>query len=176
MGEFLDQIPESIQGHVREITKTSGLPDNEESVEKIAQGWIEKKKIFNDQAEIFNMVKINAFRKDDPQSVLAITYSGSIVNVSPLENDARRAEYTSIGLRSDVPAVATGEKTKLLKDIKIDEAIEFEEGPVVSTSPIFDIVVFKEDLPVEEQVEKMREATLILQDEFVKVNKTIILE
>ncbi|KKK73521.1 hypothetical protein LCGC14_2892980, partial [marine sediment metagenome] len=40
MGEFLDKIPENIQDHIREITKTSGLPPDEESVEKIAKGWL----------------------------------------------------------------------------------------------------------------------------------------
>ena len=34
MGQFYDQIPEELKGHVKEITRTSGLPDTEESLEE----------------------------------------------------------------------------------------------------------------------------------------------
>jgi len=46
MSEHLDLIPVEIQSHIRQITKTSGLPDTEESVDMIAQGWLEKKERF----------------------------------------------------------------------------------------------------------------------------------
>jgi hypothetical protein len=45
MGEYLDQVPGEVQDHIRQITKSSGLPDTEESVEMIAQGWLEKKEL-----------------------------------------------------------------------------------------------------------------------------------
>ena len=42
MGEYLDKIPSEVQDHIRQITRTSGLPDTEDSVEMIAKGWIDK--------------------------------------------------------------------------------------------------------------------------------------
>ncbi len=46
MSEYMSQIPVEIQGHIRQITKSSGLPDTEDSLEMIAQGWLEKKERF----------------------------------------------------------------------------------------------------------------------------------
>ena len=46
MGMYLDQVPAEIQSHIRQITKTSGLPDTDMSVDMIAQGWLEKKERF----------------------------------------------------------------------------------------------------------------------------------
>ena len=43
MGEYLSQIPTEIQDHIRQITRSSGLPEGEDSVEMIAMGWLEKK-------------------------------------------------------------------------------------------------------------------------------------
>ena len=46
MGEYIDQVPVEIQDHIRQITKTSGLPDTDDAVDLIAQGWLEKKHRF----------------------------------------------------------------------------------------------------------------------------------
>lgn len=176
MGEFLDQIPENIQGHIKEITKTSGLPDEEASVEKIAQAWLEKKKAFEDQVQNVNMIEVETLAKDDAKGFLAMTNSGSLVNAGPLVDGVRKAEYSSIGIRADVPPTAEKEGVTLTKDVSAGDTIEFENGPVKSTSAIFKIAVCEEGLGAEEQTEKISQATQILQDEFTKVNKTIISE
>ena len=174
MSEFLDQIPEDIQDHIKDITKTSGLPDNDESIEMIAQAWLEKKNVFEEKIEEMNMEELDSFDKEDERGAIVLTYSGSIVNVGPMVDDVRNVEYTSIGIRSDVPDSANNDKSKLGGDINIDETIEFEVGPVKSTSQIFKIAVCKGDLSADEQEEKLKETTVILSDEFAKINSTII--
>ncbi|GAG13885.1 unnamed protein product [marine sediment metagenome] len=176
MGYFFDQIPERIQSHIREITKTSGMPDNEESLEKISEGWLEKKRIFEEQIEDSQMEEIESFSKDDDRGLLALTYSGSIVNVGPLSEDARRLEYSSIGLRLDVPDSVIEEVTDLAGDVETGGSIEFESGRLRSTSPIFKITVCEEGLDAEEQIKTLANITQILLDEFINVNKTVIME
>ncbi len=176
MGEYLDQIPEGIRGHIREITKLSGLLEDEESVEMIAQAWLEKKKAFEEEIQKMSMEELDFFEKDDERAALALTYSGSLVNIGPLVENNRKVQYVSIGLRKDVPDLAEREDSVLAKDVSIDEPIEFETGPVKSTSQIFKIAVLTEDLSLEEQEERITEVTQIIQDEFVEVNKTIISE
>ena len=176
MGEYLDQIPEEIRGHVREITRISGLPEGEESVEKIAQAWLEKKKTFEEEIQKMKMEEIDSFTKEDERAALALTFSGSLVNIGPLVEDRRKVQYMSIGLRKDVPDLAERDDSVLAKDINIDEPIEFVKGPVRSTSQIFKIAVFTGDLSAEEQEEKITEVTQIIGEEFVEVNKTIIAE
>lgn len=176
MGEFLDQVPEGIQQHIRDITKTSGLEDTEESVEKMAQGWLEKKSIFEEKIASMDMEEIEMLEKDREDGVLCMTASGSLVNVGPLVEGGRRVEYTSIGIRADVPPAAEKEGSVLAGDIKVGQSIEFEVGPVKSTSELFKIAICKGDLSAEEQGEKITQATQVLQDEFVKVNKTVVIE
>jgi hypothetical protein len=176
MGEFLDQIPQELQGHIREITRQSGLPGGEDSVEKVAAGWLEKKKVFEDQIEKMNMEEVDLLGKDDERGALALTYSGSLVNIGPLVDNTRKVQYASIGVRGDVPDMAEREGSALAKDVSVDEPIEFENGPVKSTSQIFKIAVLTGNPSPEEQEEKITEATQIIQEEFVEVNKTIIAE
>ena len=42
MTNLLDKIPEHIKLHIKEITKTSGLPDSEESIQELMDAWVEK--------------------------------------------------------------------------------------------------------------------------------------
>ena len=81
MGMYLDQIPQDIQGHIRQITKTSGLPDTEDSVELIAQGWLEKKDLFEKQLSGMNMEEVETLGKDEERGCLVMTYSGSLLNI-----------------------------------------------------------------------------------------------
>jgi hypothetical protein len=175
MGEFLDKLPPNVVPHIREITKTSGLPEGEESVEKIAEAWLGKMAAFEDQIEGLNMEEVALLSKDEPKGSLAITYSGSLVNLGPLVGGARKVEYSSVGLRKDVPASATKEGSRLLKDISPDQTIEFEVGPVKSTSAIYKIAVFKGNPSAELQGKTLAQATQTLKEEFANVNKTVIL-
>lgn len=105
-----------------------------------------------------------------------MTYSGSLVLIGPLVEDSRKAQYISIGLRKDVPDIVDKTDSKLSKDVAVDETVEFEVGPVKSTSQVFKIAVLTEKLPAIEQQQKISEATQVITEEFVEVNKTIIAE
>ena len=176
MGEFFDQIPEHIQGHVRELTKASGMPDDEEYLEMISEAWLQKKRIFEEKIENAEMDEVDAFENSDDRGVLALTYSGSLINIGPRVDDIRNLEYTSVGLRADVPDAVTEPSSEIDGTINIDKPLKFSAGRVKNTSAIFKISVPHEDLSVEEQIEKLDEVTMILRDEFVDVNKTFILD
>ncbi|HUZ16786.1 MAG TPA: hypothetical protein VMV68_00245, partial [Spirochaetia bacterium] len=89
---------------------------------------------------------------------------------------ARQAEYTSIGLRRDVPGAAEDERAALAEDIRVDEPVVFSKGPIEKSSAVYKIVVVKEQLDPVEESERLSEATKILSEDFVEVNKTIIAE
>jgi len=173
MGEYLDQVPAEVRDHVRQITRTSGLPDTEESVEMIARGWLEKKELFEDQVAEMNMNEVEAVERDDEQGCLAMTYSGSLLNIGPAREEGRNVQYASIGLRQDVPEAAGKEGSRLGSDIRVGEPVSFAVGPIQSSSPIFKIAVTTGDLDAEEQEEQITKATLILTEEFVEVNKNL---
>lgn len=172
----LDQVSEKVQNHIRQLIKTSGLPDSEESVEAIAQGWIEKKESFEEQVEENNMDEVEYLAGDDQKGCLLMTYSGSLLNIGPLVDGVRKVEYASIGMRQDVPESAEEENSKLSGNIEVDSSVTFSHGPIQKSSPIFKIAVPAENMEAEEQEELLSEVTKMLTEDFVEVNKTIILE
>ena len=172
----LDQVSEKVQNHIRQLIKTSGLPDSEESIEAIAQGWLEKKASFEEQVEERNMEEVEYLAGDDQKGCLLMTYSGSLLNIGPLVDGVRKAEYASIGMRQDVPESAEEENSRLDGNIEVDSSVTFIHGPIKKSSPIFKIAVPAENMEAEEQEELLSEVTRLLTEDFVEVNKTIILE
>jgi hypothetical protein len=171
MSEYLDQVPVEIQNHLRQITKSSGLPDTEDSLEMIAQGWLEKRQRFDRHLSRNSLEEIELLEKTDSRGCLAMTYSGSLLNIGPMREMGRNVQYVSIGLRKDVPESASQTGSQLQKDVKVGAAVEFTAGPVQSTSPVFKIAVTSEDLDLDEQERTISRSTEILTKEFVKVNK-----
>jgi len=176
MGEFFNQLENDIQEHIREISKNAGLIESEESLELMAEAWVEKEKIFKERTESIGMEELDYIEKDDSRGALVLTYSGSLINIGPQSDGIRAAEYTSIGLRTDVPDSAENGSSKLATDINIGEELEFETGPVKSTSQIFKIAVCNSSLSYEDQEDLLGRATVMITDEFANVNKTLVME
>jgi len=176
MSEYLDQIPEAIQEHIKVLAKTSNKQSDEDFIEAIAKGWLEKMNSFEAETALFQMEPVDIIEEDNPNGALLMTYSGSLLNIGPLVDGTRKVEYSSIGLRQDVPDKASKDDSVIDGDINIDEAAVFKKGPIKKSSPIFKIAVMRDELPAEEQEEKLAEATQVLTDNFVEVNKTIIMD
>lgn len=173
MGEILNQLPANIQIHIKNITASSDLPDTDESYEKIAEGWLEKKALFEKEMSERGMVEVESFDKEAELGGVALTYSGSLVLVGPKVDNKRQSVYNSIGLRKNVPDSVVQEGSVLSEDVATDQPISFEHGPVKKTSPIYKFAVCEEG-SIEEQTEVINEATQILTDEFVDVNKALV--
>jgi len=173
MGEYMSQIPVEIQGHIRQITKSSGLPDTEDSLELIAQGWLEKKERFERHISRMALEEVHVLEKSDARGCLAMTYSGSLINIGPQRDQGRNVQYVSIGLRKDVPESASQENSQLEGDVKIGVPVTFVAGPILSSSPVFKIAVTAEELDLDEQERQISKSTEILTKEFVKVNKEL---
>ncbi len=163
-----------IQGHLKQIAKTSGLPMNEDSYERMAAAWLEKKDIFEKSLADNNLAEVNFFSQSDQKGSLALTWSGSIINIGPLVDGLRRCEYTSIGMRADVPPSATDESSKLSADIELDEPVQFGKGPIKTSSPVYKIAVANEPMEPEEEEALLTQVSQDLAEDFAEVNKTII--
>jgi len=175
MGEYLDQIPSNIQQHIKGLAQSVKAEEGEDAVEKVAQAWLDKKAVFEDKIAEMGMEEVDNLAKDDEKGAIALTYSGSLVNIGPLVDDVRTVKYSSIGMRTDIPESAESESSNLASDVEVDGIIQFEGGPVKSTSQIFKIAVCKdEDMSPEEQQQTIIETATIIEEEFVEVNKTIM--
>ena len=176
MGEFLDQVPENLHGHIRAIIKASKLPEEEETMEKLAKGWLDKKQVFEEEIEKQEMEEVDILSKDDDRGAITMTYSGSLLRIGPLVDGSRKVVYTSIGFRTDAPDSAEKVDSKLAKDIEVDDIIEFEVGPVKSTSKIFKIAVLKDEMSAEEQEENLTQVMTQVEELMLGVNKTVMLD
>jgi len=174
VGENLDQVPEKIREHIRRITASSGLPNTEDSVERIAEGWLEKKAMFERRMTENGMTEVMLMDGEDSHGALIFTYSGSLLTIGPATETGRTVEYSSIGLRQDVPDRAVADESSPKGDILVDSVAEFTNGPVEKSSPVLAIAVVGEDLDPEEEQDLLSEVTQLLTEDFVGVNKTIV--
>jgi nucleoid DNA-binding protein len=176
MERDFNSLPESIKDHLKSITKTSGLPDNQESLLKIFDNWYEKKTMFEDQIKALDMMETDSFIKDDKKAALMLTYSGSLISLGTLHNGSRWVEYSSIKLRSDVPDIVIDENAVIAGDAGVDRMLEFKEGRIKSTSQLFKIAVCRDDVSLDEQDKRIREATIFLTNGFMKINRTLSIQ
>lgn len=176
MDEYIRKLPENIQRHLRSVTETSGLPNNDESFGLIASNWLEKKKMFEGQIASLGMIEVGSLPAGDKRPALLLTYSGSLISVGALKNGKRWIEYASIKLRSDVPALVIMPDSGLVNEMKIDTCLEFTEGPIKSTSSILKIACCNEDIPLDVQETRIREASIFLTNGFTKANRKITID
>jgi nucleoid DNA-binding protein len=174
MSEDIRGLSDTVRSHLKKITRSSGLPDTEESFEKMATVWLEKKSLFEGQIHALDMVEVESFPGDDPRGALLLTYSGSLVSLGTLSTAGRCLEYASISLRADVPDLLVAEGVGLAGDIHIDSEARFSGGKIRSTSSLLKIAVCPEEVGAEEQEKRIREATIFLTNGFVKINRTVL--
>ena len=169
-----DTLEPIIQDHIRQITRTSGLQSTPETFDMMADAWLEKKTCFEEALGDNELEEVAFFGRAEARGALVLTYSGSLINLGPQTDGLRRCEYTSIGMRTDVPASAVEEATVLAADLEADEPAQFEKGPIKSSSPVFKIAVAKVKMPAEEEEALLTQVSQELAEDFVEVNKTVI--
>lgn len=167
-------INETIRRHLRQLVKTAGLPDTEESRQSLEAAWLEKMNSFDDEVESRGMEQTDTLPAEFEGGALLMTYSGSLITVGPLTGNGRGVAYRSIGLRNDVPESAEADATNLAGDVAIDSSALFTNGPIEKSSPVFRIALIIDEMEEEDQEELLTEVTKILTENFVDLNKTII--
>ncbi|MBN1409660.1 MAG: HU family DNA-binding protein [Spirochaetales bacterium] len=170
------QLPINIERHLRSVTESSGLPATEESFQKIVWNWYEKRGMFESQIKLLDMTEITSFDRDDPRAALLLTYSGSLISLGSLKEGKRWMEYASIKLRADVPDLVIIPETEIKDNIKTDQEAKFAGGPIKTTSAVLTIAVCPEDVSLDNQEKRIREATIFLTNGFTKVNRKISLD
>ena len=170
MANNLDRLPERVRQHVRQLVEPAGLVGMDGAEEQLAEGWLEKQRAFDQHTAARGMAPATEFAADDTGGALVMTYSGSIVSVGPMTDGRRDASYASVGARRDVPRLVSRQDSRLAADIAVDRVLEFDGGPVVKTSPVFAIAVFRKALPPAKEQAALVEVTQVLTERFVAIN------
>ncbi len=178
METFLSQIPDHIQDHIREITVQSGLPQGEDAVEALSEGWLKKNHLFDRYIENASMQAADSLDVSFLRGAIILTYSGSLLTLFPAEETAERSvQYTSIGLRHDVPDTAIAQKTKLLYPVLRDKPARFSRGPIQRSSSVYKIAVLPEILPDDtDENSLLAVLTQSITEGFVSVNRDMLSE
>jgi nucleoid DNA-binding protein len=163
-------LPEEIKQHLRQLIGSTGLPETEESLERLAAAWIEKERLFTGQTEALDMPAAEAVPGDDPRGLMLLTSSGSLLSLWPVR-DGREMEYASISLRSDVPEILQGSGVELKEPVELGKPVVLENAPIKQTSSVYKIAVCHEELGAEEQEKRIREATIFLTNGFARINR-----
>jgi nucleoid DNA-binding protein len=174
MSDEIQELSATVRSHLKKITRSSGLPDTEESFRTMATVWLEKKRMFEEQVRALDMVEVESFARDDPRGALLLSYSGSLISLGTLSERGRLVEYASISLRADVPDLLISEGCSLAGDIRLDSQAQFSGGKISSTSSLLKIAVCPAEVSAEEQEKRIREATIFLTNGFVKINRTAL--
>ena len=170
-------IPQHILNHLESVVTSFGLDNDEETMDRLKAGWLEKEEAFNKEMANMGMEEIESFATYDERGVLALTYSGSLISIGPLVDGDRRVDYTSIGFRRDVPESLTKEGAQLAEDLALDKDVVFDGGPIQKTSPLYKIVACPENLSSDEQADLIQQATTMVIDTFADINQdTLSLE
>lgn len=165
------ELPENIKRHLKDVVKTFGLESDEETMDRLISGWLDKEEAFREQMFNLGMEEIDLFESLDDRGLLALTYSGSLISIGPLVEGDRKVDYTSIGFRQDVPETLTKEGSSLAENVVLDRSIVFDGGPIKQTSPIYKIVVCPDSLSSEEQEDIIDQATTMIIDTFADINQ-----
>jgi hypothetical protein len=176
MEEYFAQVSEDVQNHLKQLVGSVNLPKGEDALEILAKGWLEKEEMFNSQIVNSNLEESDSFSVEEPRGGLIMTYSGSLLTIGPIVDDGRKVEYASVGLRTDVPESAEKEGSVISMDILQGEQADFLVGPIKKSSPVYKIALVKEEMPLEEEEELLSEVTRVLADDFVEINKTLIID
>ncbi|MBN2626811.1 MAG: hypothetical protein JXA95_09105 [Spirochaetales bacterium] len=173
-----DDMDARIQSHIiKNVLKPSGLEENEINKEMMATAWFNKEEAFTSQLSTLGMAEADTLSADEKKAALALTFSGSLIGIGPMEGKHRQVIYSSIGMRRDVPNQAVSDNSSLDSDLKIGEEAHFSGGPIVKSSPLYKIAVIQDEiLTIEDQRQTISEATRIITEEFVDVNKTVIID
>ncbi|MDA3955368.1 hypothetical protein, partial [Oceanispirochaeta sp.] len=132
--------------------------------------WAEKMDVFDQEMIELGMDEVGDFEPLDERGALFLTYSGSLLSLSPLVDGEREVMYTSIGLRKDVPDSLKIEHANISETAQLGRSLEFKQGPLKQTSPLYKIVVTPLSLDKEDQTCLIEDALTVITEKFVDMN------
>jgi hypothetical protein len=175
MNKYVNLLEPIIQHHLKGLINFLKLSSDEQTFELIAKNWLDKKTTFECKITELDMIEVDFFNKVNKKAVMLMTYSGSLISLGNLINDNRWVGYTSIEIRTDVPELIIV-NSQLAKDIHKNKVVEFINGNIKRTSPVIKIAEFTDKIDYELQDQKLKDATLFLRNEFIKLNQQMMEE
>lgn len=174
MNTVIQTVPEAVADHLRDVAAKFGLEEKDESYAALEQCWIEKMEVFEQEMIDRGMDEVGVFKPEDERAALLLTYSGSLISISPLEGGERQWRYTSIGLRKDVPGTMDLNDQEIEGCAEVGEPLLFSAGAIKKTSPLYRIVVPPLCLDMDEQTCLVEDAVTVITEKFADMNQKVL--
>lgn len=170
-----DQLTDRIRRQIESVAADSGLPPGDDSIRRITDNWLAKRRLYHEQTDSLRMVAAEAIEIDDPNGMLLLTYSGSLIVLGPADNDGARAlEYVSIALRTDVPHILRAAGARVRARVVVDQPLVLGDAPLEHSSDLLSIATFDQSVSAADQNERLRQAAIFLTNGFVRANRTMV--
>lgn len=104
--------------------------------------WNKRYKTFIELVERNSMKIVESVKIENRCGILLLTYSGSLILISPALKNIRWLEYSGINNRTDTPHIISEDKIKLLNDITTNRIAYFDAPIIKNTSPIYKIAIY----------------------------------
>jgi len=164
-------IPPRIREHLKNLLQSTELPSTDKSLQLLLEAWAEKDRLFSAQVKALDFESLQSFEAEDPRGLLVLTISGSLISLYPQVDEQRRLEYASIELRRDVPKILKGTGVSISHGLAVGEPLQLADSPLRKSSPVHKIAVCPDGINLDEQITRIREATIFLTNGFLKINK-----
>lgn len=164
-------IPTEVAEHLQELvsSSTEDWAGKADALGRMKELWLEKNRLFEEQMGLLGMTFVESAAADESRGMILTTYSGSLVALGP--GSPRRFEYASIKIRSDVPDIIRGDNVTVDSALRVGGKAAFTGSPVKHTSAVYRIAVVPENISVDEQEQRIREAMVFLTNSFVHLNR-----
>lgn len=165
-------LPSEIQTQINALLDQVDEEKIEEKREHYAEIWQHKYELFASQIHNIDMEFVETLDQADTRGAILLSYSGSLISLSPVKNKGRFLEYASIKFRSDVPDYIYGQGVRINGVISKDAVAEFTGSPLKQSSSLYRIAVCPLGTSESDQEQRIREATVYLTNGFIKINRT----
>lgn len=145
MHSLLKKMPRTLAEYLQSLMAAEGFDKDEGSRNLFLKTWLKKRALFDKIMEHNGFVLVDKVEPDFREGILIITYSGSLLTISPLGRDGTRdLRYESIKLRREnAPNI---EEQGLLIDFPLlrNQPVVSNGSRIVKTSPVFAMAIEQE--------------------------------
>jgi hypothetical protein len=146
MDDLLAKMPPALAHHLKGLMKTCGFDSDPGTRKKFMENWLKKKAFFDKIVEHQGFHVVPGVERGFLEGVIILTYSGSLLTLSPANDDGtREIVYNSIDMRKDVTEKTMEPGAQVVFPLELHRSLEATAGKIKKTSPILAMAV--EDNP-----------------------------
>jgi hypothetical protein len=142
MEDVLSKMPGALSKHIESLMSSCGFDTDPQLRKKFIRNWLKKKAFFDKIVEHQGFRLTDRIGADFKEGIILLTYSGSLLTLSPETGDGKRElVYSSIEMRKDVAVKTEDRDARIDFPLVIHKPMTAPEGKIKKTSPILSLAI-----------------------------------